>query len=175
MIESRMRAPSTATELRDRYEERITALQKRLQDALAQFPVWEREMRERVEALNQAVTLSAVGLLIGELKQRFATLPAVLRHLDAVQDDVVDKTRRNLSVAVKRRRRTSPFAPLPPSPAIRSTCWCRMTMGVALGWSAATSLPAQPDRPGRIQAQSGMLSTDLTLIRPGALHQAVVA
>ncbi|MCC6529286.1 MAG: AAA family ATPase [Pseudomonadales bacterium] len=159
-------------ELRDRYEERITALQKRLQDALAQFPVWEREMRNRIKALNQAVTLSAVGLLIGELKQRFATLPAVLRHLDAVQDDVVDNAQEFLGGG-EEETANNPFAPQPTFTRYQVNLLVSHDNG---GGAPVVycDLPSQPNLIGRVEyrAQYGMLSTDLTLIRPGALHQA---
>ncbi len=158
-------------ELRDRYEERITALQKRLQDALAQFPVWEREIRNRIKTLNQEVTLSAVGLLIGELKQRYAALPAVLCYLDAVQADVIDNAQEFL--VTEEEASNSPFTAAP--------AFTRYQVNLLVshrnGGGAPVvycDFPSQPNLIGRVEykAQYGMLSTDLTLIRPGALHQA---
>ena len=77
-------------EVQERLERDIGELQQRLQLTLRAMPELERSHRERVKAVNREVALTAAGHLLEELRRRYADLPAVLAHLDAVQQDVVE-------------------------------------------------------------------------------------
>ena len=65
-------------------------LQKELEEVLQDLPRLEKEQRERVRELNHEVTLYAVSHLIEELRKRWSEEPAVLEHLEAVREDVVE-------------------------------------------------------------------------------------
>ena len=78
-------------ETREKIEADIEELQKRLQAALEQTPLWIKETREKVRALNQETAELAVGHLIGALRDSYADLPRILEYLGAVQSDVIGK------------------------------------------------------------------------------------
>jgi len=73
-----------------RRKEASERLQKELAELMHTVPRWEREQRERLRELNREVTMFAVGHLMDELTKTWADQPAVLGHLDAVRDDVIE-------------------------------------------------------------------------------------
>lgn len=75
---------------RQQAEEKIGRLSRKLRDHLEQLPVWNRERRHKIKELDRQVTISAVGILIKELKQTYAELPLVIEYFDAVEKDVLD-------------------------------------------------------------------------------------
>jgi hypothetical protein len=77
-------------EVQARFRRDLEELQGRLLEALRAMPELQRRARERVKALQREVALAAAGHLVAELRLRYADLPEVLAHLDAVQDDVVE-------------------------------------------------------------------------------------
>ena len=152
---------------------RIEALQAELQAVMAQFPQWQREGMERMKALTREFTTYAVAHLIAELRTRWADVPAVCAHLDAVEADVIEH--------VDLFRRAD--GPPPPSPfgegdaaALR-----RYRVNVLVDHAPGSGAPVvdepnptYPNLVGRVEHRSalGTLVTDLTLIRAGALHRA---
>lgn len=158
-------------ELQASYEENIVQLQKELQETLAQFPIWEKEMRREIKALDNDVTLAAVKLLINELRSEYPEHHEILSHLDAVEKDVIETA--PLFLVSEEERAANPMMP-PPT-------FTRYSVNVLVTHPNNHGAPVIfVDHPthaslvGRIEhrAQYGVLTTDLTLIRPGALHQA---
>ncbi|MCX7897251.1 MAG: AAA family ATPase [Rhodocyclaceae bacterium] len=70
--------------------QKMEAFHQRLHDLMHQFPHWRREMLNRIRAVNREVLKLAVGHLIEELRPRYADLPDVQSHLDAVLKDIVE-------------------------------------------------------------------------------------
>ncbi|HXG28369.1 MAG TPA: ATP-binding protein [Nevskiales bacterium] len=167
--------PDEFGKLSEREQRRIETTMEELQDelrALIQHQLrLRREMRERVRALNREVALLAVGQQLAELKQAYQDCPAVLDYLDAVQADVMQ----NLDAFRHGEEGAAAPESLPPEVARR------YAVNVLVSNDPAAGAPVvQEDHPlyqnllGRVehQAQMGMLVTDFTLIRPGALHKA---
>ena len=71
-------------------EASIGGLKEQLEKLLRLVPVWHKERRERIRALNRDVALAAVSHLVDDVKRNFADLPRVQAYLDAVQLDVLD-------------------------------------------------------------------------------------
>jgi hypothetical protein len=65
-------------------------MQKELGEFLHQLPRWEKEQREQLRELNREITLYAVGHPIDEVKKRWSDVPAVLEHLEAMRQDVIE-------------------------------------------------------------------------------------
>ena len=156
----------------------ITVVQEELQAMLRRMPQLEREHHEALKALNREVALFAVGHLMDELRQRYAELPQVLEHLEAVQGDVVENVRDFLGSpeAATEDAAGQVRKLLSQSPAFR-----RYGVNLLVDNGATRGAPVVcEDHPsytnlmGRIEhhAQFGTLITDFTLIRPGALHRA---
>lgn len=155
-----------------RIQETVERLQQRLQKILRQFPVWRKETKERIKALNREVAQYAVDHLIEALKERYRALPEVLRYLEAVQEDIVDH--------VDEFHTHPPEGPVPAF-AARISPFHRYQVNLLVDHSGQKmapvvyeDLPNHANLIGRseYQAQMGMLVTDFTLIKPGALHRA---
>lgn len=154
-----------------RVEEVVANLQEQLQKTIEQIPLWRKETRERILALNREVALSAVGHLIQEMEQHYAELPAVITYLEQVQKDVVENVKDFLQKGEdsEGQGHTAP------------TDLHRYKINVVVDHRKTEGAPVvYLDHPtylnlvGRVDhiAQYGTLVTDFTLIRPGALHRA---
>lgn len=70
-------------------ESKIQALQKELAGILEQLPVWEKERRERLRALNEDYAQGIVTRSFAGLRQAFSSEPSVLTWLDALTRDFI--------------------------------------------------------------------------------------
>src|SRR5207237_10664732 len=66
----------------------IEGIQGELEALMRQVPVWEREHRDALRALNRDTAAFAIGHLLEELRNGYRDLPAVIGYLDAVERDV---------------------------------------------------------------------------------------
>lgn len=162
-------------EVQDRFRRDLEVVQARLVETLRAMPDLQRRAREQVRALQREVALAAVGHILQELRLRYADLPEVLAHLDAIQDDVVENVRElaggeAADVAGQIR------GALAEAPALR-----RYGANVMASHDArqgapviTEDLPTLANLVGRIdhQAHFGALLTDFSMVRPGALHAA---
>ncbi len=158
-----------------RIQQDIAAIQEELQAAMRGMPQLEREHRERVKELNREVALFAAGHLIAELHQRYADLPQVIAHLDAVQADVIENVHDFLGSAEAEDAAGQIRKLLSESPTLRRYGVNLMVdNGGAQGAPVVhEDVPTYPNMVGRIEyhAHFGTLVTDFTMIRPGALHR----
>lgn len=146
----------------------IAGLKEQLEKLLRLVPVWHKERRERIRALNREVALAAVSHLVDDVKRGFVDLPRVQAYLDAVRLDVLDN--------VDAFRKT-PEGDVPEGESV----FARYRVNVLLDQDAAMGAPVVfQDFPsyqnliGRVEhrAMFGTLVTDFTLIKPGDLHRA---
>ena len=154
----------------------IEALQQELQAILREVPRWGKEHRERVRELTQEITRFAVGHLIDEIRSKYQDIPALLAHLDLVEQDIVEHA--NNFTAQK-----------PPSPealmqqeASEAATLRRYQVNLlrdhenpAAGAPVIyENHPTHANLIGRVEhiSQLGALVTDFTLVKPGALHRA---
>ena len=165
---------------RKRIEGDMEVLQKELQTALRQTPLWIKQTREKVKALNQEVAELSTSQLIAPLNEAYADLPAILDHLTQVQTDVVENVDAFLQQepnlpAPAQQEASAPLAP--PGHAMLS----RYSVNLVVDDDGSGHAPViYEDNPtyerlcGMIEhrAEMGTLTTDFTMIRPGALHQA---
>jgi len=164
-------------EVRGRYQRDIAELQERLQEAIRAIPELVRRNRERVKQLNREVALSAAGHLLEELRRRYADLPEVLAHLNAVQSDVVENVHEFLAGAEEDGDAATQIRKLLSQiPALR-----RYGVNVMIEHAGRKGspvvyedLPTLANLVGRIEhhAHFGALVTDFMLVRPGAMHRA---
>ena len=162
-----------------RLEADVEELQHELQAAMREAPRWEKEGREKVKALNRQVTTLAVGHLIDELRNKYTSLPEVIRHLDAIEQDVTENVDEFLKPS------ESPLAALMGIPQRRlpkgSPFFRRYEVNLLVDHSQNHGAPVfYEDSPtfqnltGQVEytAQFGALVTDFNMIRAGALHRA---
>ncbi len=156
---------------KDKIEEVNQGLQAQLRNILQKsVPAWRKEAREKFMAVNREVTMEAVGLYIETLSHKYDDLPHLLNYLSDVQADII------ANAIDFRPIDAQPGMPQPPQNALS-----RYEINLMLDNSESRGMPVvyEPhpsygNLMGRVEnkAYMGTLSTDFTLIKPGALHKA---
>ncbi len=164
---------------RKEIEEKIRQFQKELGDILQQQPKWQREAQNKIRELSREIVKSTVSSLMDELKDKYDDLPDVKKHLEAVQDDLIDHAEQFQDA--KDGKKQAPQIPGMQQPDPTEAIFHRYKVNVLVDHSEAKGAPVvYEDDPafqslvGRIEhvSQMGALTTDFTLIKPGALHRA---
>ncbi|MBN1249233.1 MAG: AAA family ATPase [Anaerolineae bacterium] len=159
-------------------ENKVEELQEELQHILRQVPGWQREMREKLNQLNSEMANLAVGSLIDELREKYADHEAVVKHLDALQKDVVSNADQFLPQQEQERGAQWMQAMQQQS---QEQALRRYGVNVLIDHAETRGAPVvYEDNPtyqnliGRVEhrAQMGALMTDFQLIKPGSLHRA---
>jgi len=166
---------------RKRIEADVEELQGELQTVIRELPALVRESRRRLRELNREVTRFAVEHLIEELRESYAGHETVVAYLDAVREDVIE----NAGVFLQGEDGQGPAVPIPGAPVALAPGTPhplnRYKVNVIVDHGGETGAPVvYEDRPtyqhliGDVEhvAQMGALTTDFTLIKPGALHRA---
>ena len=160
-----------SSEQRDTIQNKIDALEVKLNKLLKQMAEWQKAHHKRLRELNREVIIFAVGHLFDELLPKYTDLPRVLAYLEAVKQDVIE----NAHIFQKPEEGTTNVQgeALPP---LR-----RYQVNLLVGGEQALGAPViSENNPtyqniiGRVEhlASYGALTTDFALIRPGALHHA---
>ena len=161
---------------RKRIEEYIETLQKRLQKALEQAPVWMKETRDKLRTLNRETAMFAVGHLVKAVREGYQDVPEVLSYLDEVQQDVIENVEQ-IVVEPEKPEGAAGAAEFEDGHPIKR----RYRVNLLVDNQELEHRPVvYEDDPtfdrlvGRIEhrAEMGTLLTDFHLIRAGALHRA---
>jgi lon-related putative ATP-dependent protease len=162
----------------DRLKAEMEALQEQLQGVLSALPDWEREHRQGLKELQRELTTLAAGRLVDELRSRYADLPEVLAHLDAVQASVVENAEEFLPAQQPSQDPTASLRrALGEAPAFRRRYKVNLLVDHAASEGAPVvyvDYPTHPNLLGTIEHLShlGTLVTDFNLIKAGGLHRA---
>jgi lon-related putative ATP-dependent protease len=151
----------------------IEGLKEELKVIVRQLPGWKKESRDQFKELNREFSQLAIDPVMNELKEKYQDHPSVLLHLEAVHSSVMDEA--------------EAFTQVPEESAIPDNLKQRVREFPQYSVNVLVDnrdLPAAPviheDSPGfanligRVEyvSQMGTLTTDFTLIKPGALHRA---
>lgn len=177
---------------REQIQADIKALQEAMKHVLEHMPRLEKTRRDGIRAVNKEMAGGTVNAAIREVRGQFQDVPAIQEHLDTVAGDLVDNLEIFLEaaasatdapvakagIAEEREPRLHRYAvnvivgdrhgepgPEPdPRPA-------RDSRGAPVVWEPN---PTYGNLVGRVEhvSRMGALTTDFTLIRPGALHRA---
>ncbi len=151
----------------------IFNLQERLATLLKNFPIWRKETKRKLQALNREVAEQAVNHSIDDLIEKYAKQDAVLAYLNDAQKDIIE----HVLDFLPRSEKLLPFMEM----AQELNPFKRYYVNLMVDFSDKKSAPVvYEDHPnysnlvGRIdhQAYMGSLVTDFTMIKPGALHKA---
>jgi len=153
---------------REQIEAQVQELQQELRQRIQNMPLLQREFKRRLKELDREVTTFAVTPLLKELRQRYEELPAVLAYLDDLAVDVVDSAKAFQGAESGEGGRPIE-APDFHSYQVNLLVDHGEGKGAPLVYE---DLPGYGALTGRLehQAHFGTLSTDFTLIKPGALH-----
>jgi lon-related putative ATP-dependent protease len=156
-------------EERKAFEAGMEALKEDLREMLGKVPLWQRELRQRFQALDREVTRLTVDQLIAGLTGRYADLPEVVAYLESVRDDVVAN-----GPAFRPQNDGETLSADDPR-------FTRYRVNLLVNNADCNGAPVETEHNptyqnlvGRIEhvARMGTLMTDFTLIKPGALHRA---
>ena len=154
-------------------EKRVDELRLKLRETIRQIPLWQKEMHQKIKALDHEVTDVTVSQLMQGLTEKYAPIEPVARYLEAVHEDIthnVDAFRQHgetVDIAGHQVEAAPDFN--------------RYKINVLVDHTDDEGAPiVHEDNPsylnliGRVEhiAQFGTLLTDFTLIKPGALHRA---
>jgi len=166
-------------EERKRIEAEIEALQVRLKAVIKRIPTWAMEQRDALRDLNREVTALTIDQPINALRQRFAEIPGVEEHLNAVREDLLDNVHTLLQLETAAQ--AEPSAEGPGNRRQFLNGFKRYEVNLLVSGQDAEGAPVIfEDNPtlqnliGRVEhiSEMGALITDFTLIKPGALHRA---
>jgi len=142
----------------------------------------ERDTRERLEAQDREVALHAVGGLVEDLADDYTNQPEVSAYLDDVREGIladIGLFRANPANGHGSGRAAASGGD--PMQLIQARAFHKYEVNVVVDNGdkvgvpvIVESNPTYPNLIGRIEREAvyGALLTDLTLIRPGALHRA---
>ena len=160
--------------------EKLFAVRARLgnevEEALQRVREIEKGARDALHALDVETVTNATRHIVDELRARYKDLEAVRAYLDAVQADVVE----HIDEFRKEKEPRPPAFPVP-MPAPADSGFVRYQVNVVVDNGRLTgapvvveSNPTYHNLVGRIEhtAVWGAVSTDFTMIKPGALHRA---
>ncbi len=148
-----------------------SALKSKIDGTVAQLRALDREGHQALHAVDREVALFAVGHLIEALRTKYVAYPAIVKHLDAVQNDIVDHLYEFRSV--EEPQSDGMFdGPKP---------WTRYGVNLLVAREPGAGAPVESEpNPthmnvvGRVdyRASIGAMHTDFRYIRAGALHRA---
>jgi len=145
-----------------------------LRNAMRELHKLEGETNAELEKLNREAAMYAIGHIVHDLKEKYASLPNTLTHVDEVMEEVLS----NLAAFAQQQDQSagSPEAQL----AIEEF-YGRFKVNVVVDNSELKGAPViVEDNPtyqnlfGRIEkeARFGILMTDFTMIQAGSIHRA---
>lgn len=170
--------PAEFDQLPDDEKERIGKLieeyRERLHKLMHQFPRWRRELQGRIKQESRDTMRLAVGHLIEDLKERYTDLLNVLEFLDEVMRDVIE-------IGEDLREQSKSESDIGAVALTGSVSLTRYQVNLLVDNGAAKAAPVvlednpvYPNLVGRVDhlAQMGMLVTNFTYVKAGALHRA---
>ena len=159
-------------------KKKIDELEKEVSSTIRKLPIWGRESRNKIKALDREISQLTVEQFIDELRINYIDLPNAISYIDNVRKGIIEDvdsfrhqeseefSMAGLTIAGMKKSKDS---------------FTRFQVNVLVDNSETKGAPViYEDNPtynnlmGRTEhiAQLGTLLTDFTLIKSGALHQA---
>ena len=160
-------------DLQEIFNEKTSELQEQLEFIIPQLNQISRDSNEKIKSMNRDVALYATGHLIKDLIGRYGDINSVVNYLENVQKDVLDHLQDFAKFEDELTAGESATA--------KDNSLERYKINLLVDNSELEGAPViYLDNPtyhnlvGRIEYDSfmGSISTDFTLIKPGAIHQA---
>lgn len=169
--------PEEFEKLPEEQQEKIKAdveeITKMLQKAMESTPQRLRKMREQTTELDNQIIALTVDSLIADLISSYESQPKVLEFLESLKLDLI----KNSALILASEEQSGPFMPTTPEELTTRRYAVNVVVNADPGGSAPVVFEERPTYAhliGRVEhrAQMGILSTDFSLIRGGALHRA---
>ncbi|KPQ06492.1 MAG: putative ATP-dependent protease [Rhodobacteraceae bacterium HLUCCA12] len=184
MKDGEVQKPDVIDKLPEKEREAIRAhvadTQTELSEFLESLPRLEKEHRDAIGALHREMAEQLVDLNLKDLRNSFRGVAALDDYFDALRDDLINNA--ELFLKAGSAGGDGPF-PITPTRLHDQPAFHRYGVNVMVSADSdapegapvvVESLPSLANLIGRIeyQQQMGALVTDVTMIRPGALHRA---
>jgi lon-related putative ATP-dependent protease len=151
-------------------------LQSEIRDALKRIRNLEKEARNKVDELDKEIALFAIGHLLEDLKEKYKEYPKVVKHLDAVEQDIIEHLE-DFKPTEQKSEISVPGLEFLQKPPIFN----RYKVNVLVNNSQLKGAPmvVEPNPTyynlfGKLEykAEFGAMVTDFSMIKPGAIHRA---
>jgi len=157
-------------------EKRMLAVHEKALEAIRQVQHMERETREELKNLDAKVGRFAVGHLIDELKVKYQEFSAVVDYLEAVKQDGV-KTINDFKPAGEEENNPLLMFRKSMQEAVKDKYQVNLLVNNHELQGAPVVVEVNPtyyNLIGRVEyeARMGVVNTDFSMIKPGALHRA---
>ncbi len=149
-----------------RLQDNMQKVYDMLQEELRNVPRWEREKRKRMRELQASIARGAVSALMQELLKSFGAHTEVAEHLDGLAEDVVEN-----APVILGEEEDEDQAGILKRYAVNLLVDHAESEGAPVVFADRIDLD---ELVGRLEYRSrmGVLETDFSLIKPGALHRA---
>jgi lon-related putative ATP-dependent protease len=165
-------------EEREAIEKKILTVHEKAMEVVRKMQELEREMREEIRKLDGKVGLFAAGSMIDEVRQKYQDHSTVVEYLEAVKEDVV-KNISDFKANSTDDEQSNPFAFLKKNTqeSVRDKYRVNLLVDNRELKGAPVIVESNPtyyNLVGRVEYETrmGMVSTDFTMIKAGALHKA---
>ncbi|MBP2635159.1 MAG: putative ATP-dependent protease [Firmicutes bacterium] len=164
-----------AKEQRDAIEKNLFAVHEKGMEVVRRIQMLERSTREELKHLDVKIGLFAAGHLIDELKEKYEGHKTVVDYLEAIKQDVS----KNINeFKPQQEEENNPLALLKrPAPDAKDKYNVNLLVDHRETQGAPVVVEINPtyyNLVGRSEYENrmGVVSTDYTMIKPGALHKA---
>ncbi|MGM0365480.1 MAG: AAA family ATPase [Actinomycetota bacterium] len=159
---------------RERIQQKRTHLSKQLKDTMSEIRKLDEKVGEDIKNLDSDVALYTIGQLVDEMKNKYSESKEVVSYIENVKEDILDNLNLFLEKDKKKERQLA-------IPWMKEKPFRKYEVNVVVDNSESKGAPViiehNPNYKnlfGKIEkeAQFGILTTDFTMIRNGALHKA---
>lgn len=161
---------------KDELEKKSTDVQLKAMEIMRRVQRVEKELREKLKELDQKIGLAAIGHLFNELYDEYDQYPTVIKYLKAFQEDVLsnladfrseEEEQPNPMLWLRRQGQEEASMRYTVNLLVDN----RETKGAPMIYETN---PSYYNLLGRVEYENrfGMVVTDFSMIKPGALHQA---
>lgn len=164
-------------EKREELEKKMLAVHEKAMEAVRQVQQLERETREQLKGLDAKIGLFAVGHLIDEVKAKYQEYPAVLSWLEAVTQDVVKNIGDFKPTSAEEENNPLLMFKKSMQEAVKDKYQVNLLVDHREIKGAPVVVEINPtyyNLVGRVEyeARMGVVNTDFSMIKAGALHRA---
>lgn len=164
-------------EQREDIDKKMLAVHEKAMEVIRHMQQLEREVREEVKQLDGKIGLFAVGHLIDELKEKYTDYEQVVGYLEAVKQDVVKNINDFKPSAIEDEQNPLMLFKKNMQDTARNKYSVNLFVDNREVEGAPVVVETNPtyyNLIGRVEYETrmGLVSTDYTMIKPGALHKA---
>lgn len=161
--------------VKKKFEENSELVQSQIMQVIGQIKNIEREADKKVDEWQSNVALLTINTYINPVRNNYKKYPKIVTFLDDIKKDILKNI--NLFIAEETPNPTGPQAPKLES----NKPWLNYRVNLFIDNSNLEGAPVIMDSNyayhnlfGKLEYENqyGMLKTDFTMLKPGALHKA---